>query len=355
MSSSALFSPIKVGLHQLKHRVVLAPLTRFRASADGIPTPLMEEYYSQRTSEGGLMISEATLIGKKVGGNPHLPGIYNKDQVDEWQKIAKRVHEKGGKIMMQLWHPGRAGSTALLSSNESLVSASDIPISGKNLIGEDYDVPRALKTEEIADVIKEFGEASMRAMEAGFDGVEVHGGYGYLIDQFINNSSNNRQDEYGGSIENRCRLALEIIDRVSQSIGEEKTAIRLTPESGYQDMRDDTPVETWGHITRSIQTNRPNLAYLHFVGSGDNSQSLQPYRQLWKGPFMSAGGYSTAVEHAIEVADKHNDLVSFGRAFIANPDLPKRVQHGWKFNKYDRSTFYSGGANGYTDYPFHPF
>ncbi|KAI9343842.1 hypothetical protein BD770DRAFT_329177 [Pilaira anomala] len=360
-TTKAIFSPIKVGNFGLKHRVVLAPLTRFRATTEAVPTDLQREYYEQRTTEGGLLITEATFIDRLAGGYPRAPGIYNSEQVEGWKKVTAAVHEKKGAIYLQLWHIGRAGSKFLNPNQEQVVSASDIAITGKTLLGNDYETPRPLEIDEIKEIVKQYARAAKLAVEAGFDGVEIHGANGYLIDQFINTSSNKRTDIYGGPIENRARFALEVVDAVVEAIGAERTAIRFSPGGAFQDMKDDTVVETWSYLTSELQKNHPDLAFLHFVEArGDmfsesvnTIDSLEPYRQIWKGPFISASGFSNATQQAIDLAEKTGDLIAFGRAFIANPDLPQRLANGWELNKYDRSTFYTNDAAGYTDYPFY--
>lgn len=359
----AIFSPIKVGNNQLQHRVVLAPLTRYRASIEGVPSDLQVEYYRQRASEGGLLITEGTLISRLAGGHPQAPGIYTKDQIEGWKKVTAAVHEKKGFIVLQLWHLGRAGTTKLFPNNEQLVAPTSVPITNaNNYAGTAYETPRALETHEIKDLVQEYRQAALNAIEAGFDGVEIHSANGYLIDEFINSGTNDRSDIYGGSLENRARFPLEIIDAIAGAIGAEKTAIRFSPGATYQDMYDENPVETWGYIVQQIQNKHPNLGYLHFIesrskyredGHVNSVDSLQPYRQLWKGPFISASGHSTNIEHAIDLAEKTGSLISFGRAFIANPDLPERLRHGWELNKYDRTTFYTHEAHGYIDYPFY--
>ncbi|GAA5796789.1 hypothetical protein HPULCUR_002164 [Helicostylum pulchrum] len=361
MSTRAIFSPIKVGKNLLQHRVVLAPLTRFRATTEAVPTDLLVEYYKQRASEGGLLITEATFIDRLAGAYPQAPGIYTQEQIEEWKKVTSAVHEKKATIYLQLWHIGRAGSKFLNPNQEQIVSASEIAISSPSLTGSEHEIPRALEIEEIKNIVKQYARAAKNAIEAGFDGVEIHGANGYLIDQFINTSSNKRTDIYGGSIENRTRFAREVIDAVVEAIGAEKTAIRFSPGGAFQDMKDDTVVETWSYLTSEIQKNHPQLAYLHFVeargdmmGESVNTvDTLAPYRQIWKGPFITASGFSNATQEAIDLAEKTGDLIAFGRAFIANPDLPERLRNGWELNKYNRTTFYNHDAVGYTDYPFY--
>ncbi|KAI8083996.1 uncharacterized protein B0P05DRAFT_585773 [Gilbertella persicaria] len=357
-----IFNPIKIGKLQLKHRVVLAPLTRFRATLEAVPTDLQVEYYKQRASEGGLLITEATFITRLAGSYKHAPGIYTKEQIEGWRKVTNAVHKKKGYIYLQLWHIGRAGSKHLNPNGEQIVSASDIPISGLNEEGNAYEVPRPLSVEEIKSIVQDYRQAALNAMEAGFDGVEVHSANGYLLDQFINSNSNKRTDEYGGSVGNRARFPLEVLDAVVDAVGAERAAIRFSPGNAYQDMFDEDPVTTWGYIANQVQKKHPNLSYMHFIEArskvhGTNMvntvDSLQSYRDIWKGPFISASGFSTATSHAIELAEKTGNLVAFGRAFIANPDLPERLRHGWELNKYNRATFYRHDAIGYTDYPFY--
>ncbi|EPB83410.1 N-ethylmaleimide reductase [Mucor circinelloides 1006PhL] len=362
-SPRALFSPIKVGTSTLTHRVVLAPLTRFRAIPEAVPTDLQVEYYKQRASEGGLLVTEATFISRLAGGYPQAPGIYNKEQIEGWKKVTSAVHSKGGVIFLQLWHIGRVGSKYLNPNQEQVVSASDIPCPGKTMQGGEYEVPHALTVDEIKSIVDEYAQAAKNAIEARFDGVEIHGANGYLVDQFLNSSSNNRTDAYGGSVENRSRFALEVIDAVAEAVGEERTAIRLSPGGAFQGiMATENVEENWGYLVKELQQKRPELAYLHLIESRADSldpqkknteDTLESYRKLWKGPFITAGGFSTSLEFADEIAEKTGNLVSYGRAFIANPDLPERLRNGWELNPYDRNTFYSHEAEGYTDYPFY--
>lgn len=263
---------------------------------------------------------------------------------------------------MQLWHLGRAGASSLNPNKEPIVSASPIPMPGLKPNGKPHETPRPLETEEVKEWVKVYRQAAINAIEAGFDGVEIHGANGYLIDQFINSGSNKRTDIYGGSIENRCRFALEIVDAIVDAIGADRTAIRFSPAGGVQGMKDDTPVETWGYMTRQLQKNHPNMAYLHFIEARSDFYSdskvntidtLSPYRQIWKGSFITAGGFSTAVQHALNIAEETGNLIAFGRAFIANPDLPERIKNQYGLNKYNRKTFYTHDAVGYTDYPTH--
>ncbi|KAI8969199.1 hypothetical protein BDF20DRAFT_150367 [Mycotypha africana] len=356
------FSPIQVGHHQLQHRIVLAPLTRFRATLEAVPSELMVEYYAQRSTLGGLLITEATFIDELAGNYKQAPGIYTQEQMEGWKKVTDAVHKKGGVIFLQLWHLGRVGSSSLNPAKEPVVSASSIPIPGNNPNGRPYETPRALETDEVKELVKRYKRAAINAMKAGFDGVEIHNANGYLLDQFVNSHSNKRTDEYGGSIPNRCRLSLEVVDAIVEAIGEQRTAIRFSPNGGIHGMKDDTPVETWSYLTSQLQQKHPQLAYLHFIEARSDFRqddkvntvdTLDPYRKLWKGPFITAGGFSTASEHAVQLAEKTGNLIAFGRSFIANPDLPERLRSKYDFNKYNRQTFYTHDAVGYTDYPFY--
>lgn len=362
MSTKAIFSPIKIGTNNLQHRVVLAPLTRFRADSEAVPTDLQVEHYKQRSSEGGLLITEATFITRLAGGYPHAPGIYTKEQIEAWKKVTSAVHKKKSVIYLQLWHVGRAGSQTLNPNQEQIISASNVKISGTCLTGQGYEDPRPLEIDEIKAVVQDYRQAALNAIEAGFDGVEIHSANGYLIDQFINTNSNKRTDIYGGSVENRTRFALEIVDSIVDAIGAERTAIRFSPGGIFHDVVDDNVVETWSYLTSQIQEKHANLSYLHFIEARSDHQvdnqanttdSLEPYRQIWKGPFISSGGFSTSKQHAFDLAERTGDLIAFGRAFIANPDLVERLRNDLEFNAYDRPTFYTNDAIGYNDYPFY--
>ncbi|GAA5810972.1 hypothetical protein MFLAVUS_004401 [Mucor flavus] len=357
---SKLFSPIKIGRHELEHRVVLAPLTRFRATLEAVPTELLVDYYAQRASPGGLLVTEGTFISRMAGGYRQAPGLYTQDQIEQWKKVTSAVHAKGAVIYVQLWHIGRTGSSSLNPNKEAPVAPSAIPIPGKKPNGKTFEVPRALETHEVKELVKEYRQAAINAMEAGFDGIEVHNANGYLLDQFLNSSTNKRTDVYGGSIPNRCKFSLEVLEAIVGAIGADRTAIRFSPAGGVQGMLDDTPVETWGYITSQIQEKYPELAYLHFIEARSDFYSdsrvntvdtLAPYREIWKGPFITAGGFSTALEHAVTLAENTGNLIAFGRAFIANPDLPERLRNQFKLNPYNRKTFYTHDAVGYTDYP----
>ncbi|KAI9303832.1 12-oxo-phytodienoic acid-like protein [Cunninghamella echinulata] len=385
-----LFTPIRLGKLLLKHRIAMAPLTRHRCDENGVPTDLVVKHYEQRATEGGLLISEATGISNNAGHYPYTPGIFTEKQIEGWQKVTSAVHQKKGIIYLQLWHLGRTTHSFLLPSNQQVVSASPIRIVGDPLSPLDlpYETPRALTIDEILSITQDYAKAAKNAIIAGFDGVELHSSIGYLLDQFICTSSNQRTDQYGGLIENRVRFTLEVVDAIVEAIGAERTAVRFSPFNSYQDMHDDTPIETWSYLTQQLQKNHPNLAYLHFVeprdiddddegedknkdkeeqhGNKNNKTkekekddddsknwSLDPFRTIWKGPFIVAGGYTHDYKLAYETTEMHsNTIVAFGRAFIANSDLVYRIQHHLPFNKYDRSTFYTPcTGKGYNDYP----
>ncbi|KAK1232842.1 hypothetical protein PQX77_004008 [Marasmius sp. AFHP31] len=370
--SSQLFQPIKLGDVTLGNRVVLAPLTRLRADKDHVPhTALVKEYYSQRGSEPGtLLISEATFIHPRAGGYNHVPGIWSDAQIDAWKEIVDGVHEKGSYIYLQLWALGRAAHPEQLQSEDpsyAYVSASDVQFSEREAC------PRPLTVEEIKEYAQYYADAAKNAIhKAGFDGVEVHGANGYLIEQFLKEASNRRTDAYGGSAENRARFALEMVDAVVKAVGPRKTGLRLSPWNTFQETTDKDPVPTYSYLVKELKKAHPTLAYIHVVDPRvDGVTNVDPgnrsnefIRELWtKGPggdeaedgrrLISAGNYD--LKSGTELADTKGDLVAYGRLFISNPDLPYRLQHSIPLTPYDRSTFYLQGSlepRGYTDYPF---
>ncbi|KAI9495764.1 hypothetical protein BDB00DRAFT_811599 [Zychaea mexicana] len=363
VSSSALFEPTQVGLCQLKHRVILAPLTRLRCDQDRTPTDMVAEYYEQRTTEGGLIITEATGVSPNAGIYPGGPGLYTEKQIEGWKKIVQTIHNKGGFVFAQLWHPGRASDAAFIKDNATPISASAVAIKDVCIFsGKPFAVPREMTLKDIKQTIQEFAQAAKNAIAAGFDGVEIHAANGYIIDQFINTSSNFRTDEYGGSYENRARFCLELTTAVVEAVGVERVAVRLSPWSEFQDMEDKTPYDTWSYIVSELQAHHAKLAYIHFIEprddygrktKNDTVNTLDPFRAIWKGPFVSAGGYTTNPSLAAKIADETGNLIAIGRAYIANPDLVHRLQHGLPLTKYIRDTFYTHDAEGYTDYPFY--
>ncbi|KAJ7023478.1 NADH:flavin oxidoreductase/NADH oxidase [Mycena alexandri] len=363
--SAQLFQSITIGQISLKHRVVLAPLTRLKGDAKHVPLlPLVKNYYTQRGSTPGtLLITESTLIAAKAGGYPNMPGIWSSEQIDAWKEVVSSVHSKGSFIFVQLLALGRSAMPAVLVAEDPtfpFVSASNIPAAS------DADVrPRPLTTIEIDEYVELYVQAAKNAMEAGFDGVEIHGANGCLVDQFLQDISNDRPDAYGGSIENRARFPLKIVHAVTAAIGEHKTAIRFSPWSPFAGMGMANPVPTFTHIVSELKRLYPELAYIHLIEpriSADSTldtseknaaQSNDFIREIWGDrPLISAGGYTR--ETAIKLAEGKNNLIAFGRTFIANPDLPLRLKDNIPLHPYDRPTFYLPGqdiATGYTDQP----
>jgi len=366
--TSQLFSPVELGSTRLKHRVVMAPLTRSRSvQPDGVPGDLMLEYYTQRASDGGLIISEAAQLSLATRGWHGAPGMYSDAQVDGWKKIVDVVHAKGGHIFAQLWHPGRFSHVSL-TGGEAPVSASVEPEYWQNpsrLIstpsGWIQPSPhRALAKSEIPGVLEEYGKAVKRAKSAGFDGVEVHAGNGYLIDQFLQDGSNKRTDEYGGSIENRARLLFEVVEAMVSAWTHDRVGVRITPSGTFNAMSDSDPEALHAHVAEGL--NRFGLAYLHIIEPRMSGYLLikedQPplatrrARQVFKGNIIANGGFEPdSAAAAIEQGDA--DAISFGRYFVSNPDLPRRIREGLLLAAYDRDTFYTFEAKGYIDYPFY--
>ncbi|EIN05622.1 NADH:flavin oxidoreductase/NADH oxidase [Punctularia strigosozonata HHB-11173 SS5] len=362
MSPPKLFQPFKLGSLNLAHRIVMAPLTRFRANKDHVHGGLAKTHYEQRGSvPGTLLITEATFIAAKAGLYDHVPGIWSDAQIEGWKRVVDAVHDKGSYIVLQLWALGRATDIDSLKREDpsfEVVSASDIPIKGK-------PAPRPLTVPEIKEYVQLYATAARNAVHgAGFDGVEIHGANGYLIDQFIQDTSNNRADEYGGSIENRSRFALEVVDAVIAAIGASRTGIRLSPWSPFNDMRMADPIPQFSYLIRAMRDAHPDMAFIHLVeprvsgGSDCNSQhddeSNDFARDIWRGDgraFISAGGYTR--EKAITVAEEKGDLIAFGRTFISNPDLPLKLKEDIPLTPYNRDTFYlPENPKGYNDYPF---
>jgi N-ethylmaleimide reductase len=358
-----LFTPIVIGDLTLKNRIFMAPLTRMRSQQPGnIPYKLNAEYYAQRAS-AGLIISEATQISEQGQGYPATPGIHTAEQISGWEKVTDAVHKNGGKIFLQLWHVGRISHTSLHPNEGLPVAPSAIAPSGMTFTADwkqvPFETPRALETSELAGIIADFKKGAENAKEAGFDGVEVHGANGYLLDQFLQDGSNKRTDMYGGSIENRSRLLLEVVDAVISVWGKERVGVRLSPYGTFNDMNDSDPIKLFTYVLEQL-SNR-GIAYAHLIepratSAGGNDavtndlpSTSELFRKAFKGTFISAGGYTP--ETAKEATETNLvDAVVFGRLFISNPDLPERIQSGISLTKYDRSTFYGGGEKGYTDY-----
>jgi N-ethylmaleimide reductase len=356
-----LFTPTQVGPYRLSHRVAMAPLTRMRSDPGDIPSELMVEYYKQRTTKGGLIISEATPVSIRGNGYAGAPGIYSDTQIAGWQRVTEAVHAKGGRIFQQLWHVGRQSHVDLQPNGDAPVAPSAIAAEGYaySKRGEvPFSMPRALALHEIPAIIEEFRSGAERALRAGFDGVEIHGANGYLPDQFLQDGTNKRTDEYGGPIENRARFMLEVTQAAISVWGADRVGVRIAPSGTYGSMSDSDPAATFGYVT--TQLDRLGIAYLHVVeprinGTEELSHGRAPIaaqhlRPKFPRTLIAAGGFTPASAEAI-VTFGDADLVAFGRHFISNPDLPERIRQGLPLTRYDRSTFYGGDARGYTDYP----
>jgi N-ethylmaleimide reductase len=369
MNFPSLFAPVKIGPYQLAHRVVMAPLTRMRAEKPSLaPRPLNAEYYSQRATPGGLIIAEASPVVATGFGNPGVPGIYTDAQIAGWRKIVDAVHAKGGVIFLQLWHVGRVSHSSFQPGGTLPVAPSAVAISTefKAMTADgkvvDYETPRALETSEIPAMIDAYRQGAKNALNAGFDGVEIHGANGYLIEQFLQSRSNLRSDQYGGSIENRVRFLMEVTQAAIDVWGADRVGVRLSPYGIANGSGEANPMPLYSHAIKSLD--KLGLAYLHFIeprssGAGRaevNHQNVPSamvlYRPMWSGKLISAGGFTGETADAA-IAAGHADAIAFGRIFISNPDLPRRLQHGHPLTPYNRATFYGGEEKGYTDYPAH--
>ncbi|EFJ28624.1 hypothetical protein SELMODRAFT_270843 [Selaginella moellendorffii] len=354
-----LLSPYELGKFKLNHRVVLAPLTRCR-SYGSIPQPHAATYYAQRATQGGLLIAEATAVSPTGFGFPCTPGVFSEEQVEAWKPIVKAVHDKGGIFFLQIWHVGRVSHTSYQPHGEAPLSSSNKIATGKLTLpsGEEgsYSTPRALETHEVRAIVQDFRLAARNAISAGFDGVEIHGAHGYLIDQFLKDGVNDRTDEYGGSLENRCQFALEIVEAISKEIGSDRVGIRLSPFSNHSGCVDSNPQELGLYLIQAL--NSANLVYVHLVeprvnfGCPNDAHTLWPIVRAYKGKVLIAGGYNREDGNEALRAEKAS-MVVYGRHFLANPDLVKRFKLKAPLNKYDRRTFYiQDPVVGYTDYPF---
>lgn len=355
-NSEILFSPFNLNGQLLKNRIVMAPLTRSRAvHGTDAPQPLNAEYYAQRAS-AGLIISEATQISPTGKGYAWTPGIYSQEQIAGWKLVTDAVHIRGGMIFLQLWHVGRMSHPSLQPGGAQPVAPSAIIPKGQKTYIEsgsfvEVGEPRALLLPEIADIVNDYRVAARNAIIAGFDGVEIHGANGYLINQFLCDGSNQRQDIYGGSITNRLRFVLEVVEAVSTEVGSHRTGIRLSPVSLFNDMFDSSPTALFSALVREL--NPFNLAYVHVIEGESKELDFHRLRKAFSGPWIVNGGYNR--ERAAEaIASNYADLVAFGRLYIANPDLAERFKKNASLNEPDANTFYGGDAKGYTDYPTLP-
>lgn len=360
-----LFSPTQLGSLQLKHRVIMAPLTRSRSvQPDSVPGDLMRTYYEQRASDGGLIISEATNISLSSRGWLGAPGLYTEEQVQGWRKVVSSVNAKGGHMFAQLWHTGRSSHTAMTGGAMPVSASVDpgywehpnhlVSIPG----GWAQSTPhRALVVSEIGQIVEDYRRAAERALDAGFEGVELHAANGYLVDQFLQNGSNKRSDEYGGSIENRSRFLFQILAALISVWGAERVAVRLGPNGTWNGMSDSNPEALFAFVAEKL--NDLDLAYLHIIepriagsdliDAGQGAVASEKLRQIFNGKLIAAGGFEPASAEQI-VASGTVDAVAFGRYFVSNPDLPLRIREGLPLSPYDRETFYTFDEHGYTDY-----
>ncbi|MGO4408187.1 alkene reductase [Bosea sp. RAF48] len=362
-----IFEPLTLPSLQLPHRIAMAPLTRSRAGKGNVPTAMMVEYYKQRAS-AALIVTEATQVSQQGQGYAWTPGIHTPEQVAGWKAVSDAVHAAGGRIFLQLWHVGRVSHPSFQPGGAAPVAPTSMEVQGKTFIVDengqgawtDIPVPQELAIEGIEAIVEDYVSAARNALAAGMDGVEIHAGNGYLLDQFINSASNRRTDRYGGSSENRARLLIEVVDRISQVVDSRRVGVRLTPMGRFMGMDDETPEKTFGYIVDELD--KRNLAYLHLVEpeivGTEKHAVLDPrwdaiirdLRRRFHGVLMLAGGYdgSKAAE-ALETG--RADIIAFGRLFIANPDLPERLKQVAELNVPDSATFFGGTSRGYTDYP----
>lgn len=351
-----LLSPYKLGNIELKNRVVMSPMTRNR-STNNIPGDLVATYYAQRT-EAGLIITEGTSPSANGLGYPRIPGLFNQEQVSAWRNVTDRVHKNGGKIFVQLMHTGRASHPNNMPENSLVLAPSSIGISGQiytDTAGlQSYPVPNEMNEKQIRDTIAEYGKSASLAIDAGFDGVEIHGANGYLVDQFLNTSSNKRTDTWGGSIENRIRFATSVAKEIASQIGSDRLGMRISPYGVFNDMGIDATIEnTFEKL--AIEMNNIGLLYLHIVDhSSMGSPEVKPsiklkIRNAFKNTLILSGGYDGR-KAEIDLLEKKADLIAFGRAFIANPNLITKMKTGVPIINPDVSTFYTPGEKGYTDY-----
>ena len=370
MNFPSLFSPLKIGPYHLQHRLVMAPLTRMRADRSSFaPRPLNAEYYGQRATPGGLLIAEASPVMVTGRGNPGTPGIYSDAQIEGWRGVVDAVHAKGGLIFLQLWHVGRVSHSSFQPGGALPVAPSAVPITGEGMLAMTadgkmvpYETPRALETDEVGQVVEAFRQAAANAKEAGFDGVEIHGANGYLLEQFLQSRINLRSDRYGGSIENRARLLVEIAQGAIEVWGENRVGVRLSPYGVANGSGEADPMPLYTHVVEALDS--LGLAYLHFIeprssGAGRAEVNWQNvpsamalFRPIWRGVLIAAGGFTGETAEAA-IAQGHADAIAFGRIFISNPDLPSRLRNGFPLTPYNRATFYGGEAAGYTDYRVH--
>ncbi|OIV99726.1 hypothetical protein TanjilG_26064 [Lupinus angustifolius] len=376
-NSNTLFTPYKLGNFNLSHRVVLAPMTRCRA-LNGIPQEAHAEYYSQRSTHGGFLISEGTSISPTSSGFPHVPGIYSEEQVEAWRNVVDAVHAKGGIFFCQLWHVGRASHSVYQPHGAAPISSTSKPLSDKwRVLLPDgshgtYPEPRRLSSSEILEIVEHYRQSAINAIRAGFDGIEIHSAHGYLIDQFLKDGINDRTDEYGGSLTNRSRFLLQVVEAVVSAIGAGRVAVRISPAIDHLDATDSNPLELGLAVIERLNNLQNKLGrkltYLHVTQprftayektesgkpgtEAEEAKLVRTLRKAYQGTFMSSGGFTKKLGTE-DIAQGDTDLVSYGRLFISNPDLVHRFKLDAPLNKYNRETFYTADpVIGFTDYPF---
>ncbi len=348
---SPLFTPVRIGRCLLKNRIVMAPMTRSRNSEDGVPGDLAITYYTQRAG-AGLIVSECAYVSPLGKGYVRTPGIATETQVAAWKRVTDAVHASGGRIFMQLWHTGRISHPSLLPERALPVAPSAIKPAGQSWTPgglQDFVTPRPLRVEEIAAIVADFGSATRQALAAGFDGVELHAASGYLPEQFLASGTNQRQDEYGGSLAKRARFIREVLQAMVSEAGSDRVGIKISPEMRFNDLVDAKPQETFVYLVEQLR--ELDLAYLHVALFGAKVDYHALLRPRFNGPYLMGGGLDQKLAEAA-LASGRADAAVFGGAFLANPDLPDRFRLGAPLNTPDPSTFYSPGARGYTDYPF---
>jgi 2,4-dienoyl-CoA reductase-like NADH-dependent reductase (Old Yellow Enzyme family) len=345
-----LFDPLQLGELGLPNRIIMSPLTRCRAGKNRVPNTLMAEYYTQRAS-AGLIISEATSVSPMGVGYPDTPGIWSDDQVTGWKKVTRAVHDAGGRILLQLWHVGRISDPVYLDGQQPVAPSAIAPAGHVSLVRpkKEFVVPRALEPKEIPAIVDAYRRGAENARRAGFDGIEVHGANGYLLDQFLQTATNQRTDDYGGSLENRARLLLEVTDAAVSVWGPGRVGVHLAPRCDAHDMGDDNPATTFGHVAEEL--GRRRIAFI-FTREHFNAPVLTPALKKAFGGRLIANEMFTKQSACQVLEEGTADAVAFGKAYIANPDLVERFRKDAPLNELDITTLYGGGAKGYTDYPF---
>jgi len=352
-----ILTPVQLGPYTLPNRMVMAPMTRNRAVEGLVPAQIAATYYQQRAS-AGLIVTEGSQVSAQGVGYPNTPGVHSEAQVEGWKRVTAAVHERGGRIFLQLWHVGRISHPLLQPEGALPVAPSAVAAEGtiRTYSGpQPFVMPRALETAEIPGLVEQFAHGARTALESGFDGVEIHGANGYIVDQFLRDGTNHRTDEYGGSVENRARFLVEVVEAVAGVWGADRVGVRFSPTGAFNSMSDSDPVATFSYAAQTLD--RFGLAYLHVIEpvSGPMAVPGAPavapvIRQRFHSPLILNGGFDLATADSA-IAEGRADLISFGQLFLANPDLPERFAEGAPLNAPDYATFYTGGEKGYIDYP----